>query len=268
MSEGILLRFANEEMIYLLRSLHITNFPGFASEPLKELANEEKSLLMMEADHTLRARGLVYWRGETEREIDPLIARIFLACAQPRYTLFIDMLGACTTVAKLLYIFGRDIIVEQCSPEPQVLQYLVLPSRDHFTHRLRALVVPEQEKAAQMQPGGVLHREVWKGALKAAREHDEISLNTLLAGDLPASTAAALATALSAPSSIRYLGFWQQTPTGERDAPEAELTLVTGGDLLFLLWSDKANPFSLHVNSASAQQVPAYLNQLISPALV
>ena len=130
MAEGILFRFANEEMIYLLRSLRIPHFPGIAPEPLNPLVDEEKSLLMTEADHTLRARGLVRWLSETERQVAPPITALLLECAQPRYTLFVDMLDANATATKLLYIFGQEVVVEQCEPEPQVQQYLVIPARE------------------------------------------------------------------------------------------------------------------------------------------
>src|SRR5215469_4375004 len=126
MAEGAILRFANEEMIYLLRALHLTDFPGLDPEPLKELADSEKSLLMLIADHTLRARGLVHWRGQEQREVDPLITRILQECARPAYTLFVDAINADTATAQFLYIFGSEIILEQFEAEPQVQQYLIM----------------------------------------------------------------------------------------------------------------------------------------------
>src|SRR5690348_1076984 len=145
MPEGMLFRFANEEIIYLLRSLQIAEFPGISPQPLRPLADEEKSLLMTEADHTLRARGLVHWRGETQREIDPLVTKLLLDCAQPGYTLFVDLLDTQMGARKLLYIFGPEATVEQCEPEPQVQQYLVLPTREAVARRLQALLMPQQE---------------------------------------------------------------------------------------------------------------------------
>lgn len=268
MAEGILLRFANEEVIYLLRSLNIPDFPGIALDPLKALNDEQKSLLMMEADHTLRARGLVHWRGETQREIAPLIRKMFQDCAQPRYTLFVDMRDAHTPARQWLYIIGSEMYVEQCEPEPQVQQYLVIPSQEEFSQRLQRLVIPQQEEQsdADTLPPGQISLDRWREALRVDSE-DEAGASTLLTGSLPAQTAEALAASLHDFQQVRYLACWQQTPTPERSSPDAALTLVAGPERLFLLWQEEADHSLLSVMPSSAQQVRDYLNRLIVPQM-
>lgn len=268
MSENILFRFANEEMIYLLRSLNIADFPGMTPEPLKQLSDEEKLLLMATVDHTLRARGLVLWDGETTRQIDPLVITLLLECAHPDFTLFVDLLDTTTGAARLLYIFGSEAIVEQCEVEPQVQQYLRLPSHEAALQRLQALLLPERNEAlegtAATLPIGQLSMDLWQEALKVARA-GESGAATLLARSLPNLTAEALAEALHAFQRICYLGRWKQTPSSEEDQPDAALTVVIGGKQLFLLWQEKPGGLSLTVMSASVEQIKAYLARLLPP---
>ena len=263
MSEGILFRFANEEMIYLLRSLQITAFPGMAPEPLKRLPDTEKSLLMMEADHTLRARGLVHWRGETKREIDPLITKLLLDCAQPTYMLFVDLLDAFTGTANLLYIFSPEATVEQSEPEPQVQQYLVIPSREDFARRLRTLLLPQQaEASSEKLPEGQVNLALWQEASKMARAN-EAAAGSLLARNLPGSTAKALAHALHTFQRICYVAHWKQIPAHKGDSPEAALTTVVGEKGLFLLWQKEPTSSRLTVLPASEDLVGEYVIRLL-----
>lgn len=264
MSERILLRFANEEIIYLLRSLRITNFPGIAPEPLKELTDDKKALLMTEADHALRARGLVHWRGETEREIAPLPGKMLRECARPRYTVFVDRLDVGKPAAQLLYLIGQEMIVEQCEPEPQVQQYLVLFSQTDFLQRLQALTVPEQVGISEALPGGRLHSTLWREAFKAARI-DEARTGTLLTASLPRPTANALAASLHDFQYVRYLARWPQVPTDKQRSPEAELTIVMGRNRLFLLESEKRDSSTLNLVSATMQQAQESVTRLALP---
>ena len=261
--DGVLFRFADEEMVYLLRSLHITDFPGLSPQPLKTLPDEGKSLLMMEADHTLRARGLVQWRSETEREIAPHVAKLLQDCAQPDYTLFVDMLDAGAGVVKLLYIFSSGVIIEQCEAEPQVQQYLVIPSTRIFLQRLQTLLAPQQIEHAQNVPSGHLRLDLWQEALQASHMN-ETSAATLLATNLPRPTAEALAGALHDSQRVSYAGRWKQMPTSTQDHPEATLTVVTGREQLFLLWQEESDSSSFAVMPASSEQVREYMTRLIS----
>jgi hypothetical protein len=264
MSESVLLRLANEEMIYLLRALHLTDFPGLDPEPLKDLADRQKSLLMSEADHTLRARGLVRWRSETEREIDPLITQVLLECTAPRYTLFVDTLVAKTAMAKLLYIFGSEVIVEQSEPEPQVQQYLVMPQRADFLQRLHTLLAQPQATTFTQLPSGQLHLDLWQAALKVART-DEARARTILAASLPAPTASALAAATHDVQSLQYLALWKKVPNAEQPYPERALTIVVGHGQCILLWQDQSESASLMVMPVPVEHIWEHVMRLIPP---
>ncbi|HTK09388.1 MAG TPA: hypothetical protein VL485_19615 [Ktedonobacteraceae bacterium] len=262
MSNSVLLRFANEEMIYLLRALQITDFPGLDPEPLKNMADSEKSLLMMAADHALRARGLIRWQGETEREVDPFVARVLLACARPRYTLFIDMRDS-----QLLHIFGPETIVEQCEPEPQVQQYLVMASWEDFSTRLQSLLTHKYGNGSVPLPGGQISRDLWVEALSVAQT-DSAWANALLNRSLPPQTANALLAILHDPQQIQYLALWKQTPAAGQSAPIAALTIVVGHNQLILLHQDSPDTPLLEVIPASAEQAWEHVTRMLSLARV
>lgn len=258
MPNSVLLRFASEEMIYLLRALRIANFPGLDPEPLKELVDSEKSLLMLAADHTLRARGLIRRQGETEREIDPFIAKVLLECSQPRYTLFLDLRDT-----RLLHIFGAEIIAEQCEPEPGVQQYLVMSAREAYQARLQGLIVPERgDGSSSTLPGGRISLEHWKEVLGTAHIDEA---RALLASSLPPQTADALLEAIREKRQLHYLALWKQTPDAGQSSPEATLTIVTGRKQLILLYTEKPDDLWLTVQPASAEQVWEYVIRLLPP---
>jgi hypothetical protein len=259
MPDSVLLRFASEEMIYLLRALHIADFPGLDAEPLKELADSEKSLLMLAADHTLRARGLVRWQGDSEREIDPFIAKVLLECSRPRYTLFLD-----SRDARLLHIFSAEMIVEQCEPEPGVQQYLVMASREAYQARLQGLIAPGPGNGPSALPGGQISLERWKEVLGVVRA-DEGRARVLLASSLPPQTAGALLEAIREPRQLQYLARWKRTPGAGQNSPEAMLTLVAGPNQLFLLWSEQPDNLRLTVQPARAEHVREYVARLLPP---
>ena len=268
MPENILFRFSNEEMVYLLSLLNIADFPGIPPDPLKQLTDEGKSLLMTTVDHTLRARELVLWDSETKREIDPLVSTLLLGCAHPDFTLFVDLLDATAGPTRLLYIFGSEMLVEQCEVEPQVQQYLQLPSYEALLQRWQALIFPEQDEALEETntalPGGQLSLDLWQEALKVVYT-GESNAATLLARSLPDSTAEALAESLRTFRRICYLGRWKQMPASEEDRPDAALTVVMGSKQLFLLWQEDPVNLSLTVIPANVEQTREYLARLLPP---
>lgn len=268
MSENILFRFSNEEMVYLLSLLNIADFPGMSPDPLKQLTDEGKTLLMTTVDHTLRARGLLLWDGETKRQIDPLVSTLLLGCAHPDFTLFVDLLDATSGPSRLLYIFGSNMIVEQYEVEPQVQQYLQLSSYEALLQRWQALILPEQneplEGTASALPVGQLNLDVWQEVLKVVHEGESNPVS-LLARSLPDSTAEALAEALRTFRRICYLGRWKQMPSSEEDRPDAALTVVMGSDQLFLLWQEESSNLALTVLPARVEQIREYLARLLPP---
>lgn len=262
MSDHLLLRFANEEMICLLHLLHIPDFPGLAPEPLKSLTESEKALLISSADHTLRARGLVQWRDGTERAIDPLVSNLLQECARPRYTLFLDMLEAGSSIRQRLYLFGEKVTVEQCEPEPGVQQYLLLSSREDVAQRLLASILLEQAEGSALLPGGELEADLWKQALKLAFQNP-VRAASLLATRLPNQTAQAIAAAIHDLQQVQYLALWKQTPSGLREDPLRAMTLVRGQNQFFLLWMEDPENGLLQALPANAETVWKYLARLI-----
>src|SRR5229473_4597063 len=94
MSDAILLRFAQEELVYLLRALSIGTLHGMDSRLLGDLDMDHQALALAVADRTLRARGSVRWDSQEERHVDPIVAGTLRDCAQPRYSLLVDMVRA------------------------------------------------------------------------------------------------------------------------------------------------------------------------------
>jgi hypothetical protein len=263
MAEGILLRFANEEMVYLLRALGINDFPGLAPDSLKPLTNAEKSRVMMEADRTLRARGLVAWRGETQREIAPVIGTVLQDCARPQYTLFLDIMETGRPATQCLYLFGKAVIVEQCEPEPGVQHYLVMASREELLQRLRAIIMPPTVETPAQVPDGEMKADDCLQALELVRT-DPNRARTLLSRSLPAQTATALAVAVQHIQHTYSLACWKETPAAQRD-PLRALTIVIGSGQLFLLWREDRASSLLRVLPAGTERLWTYLTQLIAP---
>lgn len=262
MSNNILLRFSDEEMMYLLRALHVGDFPGLEADALNKTVDEQTSLVLDAADHSLQARGFVQWQSATERIILPLVRKVLLDCAQPRYTLFLEKLSVGSATTKALFIFGAEVIVEQSEPEPHVQQYLIIATHEDLTQRLQTLIAEENAHPTTILPGGRLPLDLWKEVVKAAPEN-EAAAGNLLARSLPRQTASALAAAVHQARSIRYLTSWKQTPTAESHTPEKRLLIVTGSSQRFLLWQEAPEHTHFIVLPNGAEKLQACVERII-----
>ena len=257
-----LLRLSNEELIYLLQTMRIDNFPGLDPDPLVALNESQKSLVISVADHALRARGLVSWDGEKQRYIDPEVASLLSECSRPEQTVFVDLLDANKRVNRLLYLFGSASIVEQYEVEPQVQQYLQMQSREEFLKRLQTLLIGERRVLASDLPQGEMSQDLWSEVLHAVRA-DKDEAGASLARALPEETARELAKALRNLRQLAYLARWTQAPSAEHRDPDLSLTVIQGQAQIFILWLEKPGVSNWRVIPASSEQVWEYIVKLL-----
>lgn len=165
------------------------------------------------AEHTLRGRKLVGWGDAQQRVIYPTLAQILLDYAHPRSTLFVDTSLVFTRVLPFFYVFGEHAIYECCQPEPDVLQFRVLTSRDELEMWLYP-DLGEREQAAEDSLQGYIVQKVLQEGVKVARE-DKGAAALLFAGALSQALAEQLAEAYHAPKVVQYMARWSQAPQKE-----------------------------------------------------
>lgn len=269
MTDALLLRFAQEELVYLLRALSIASFPGLEVQPLGKLNADQQALALAIADRTLRAKGTVGYDGQENRHVDPIIAGMVRDLAQPTYSVLVNLLRPGGLNLRYLYAFTRHAAIEHSMPEPGIHQFLLIPKPVDILAHIHTLLALEEVA----QPADVVreieHLSIER--LEAARANASTNLNKatmLLSADLARETARELAAALATSIRVSHLALWHDAPDATRSStPDTTLTIIQGDTTLFLLWKDSAQASQVDVIAATMLQVEPYVEKLLSPAL-
>jgi hypothetical protein len=266
MSEPILIRLTQPELALLMRSLKIETLPGIADDLLAGLNEEQRKEALAVAEQTLRARRFVGWDSDLQRVINPLLANLLLDYAHPNATIFVDTGLPTGRGIPFLYVFGEQVIYEQCQPEPDILQFRVLTSTTELEQRLSPRL-PEEEVAQPDLWQGQMRQQLLNEALSLVSQ-DEDAARRSFESALSSELAQALAAAYHAPRVVQYMACWNNVPTKENPLPRAALTILQGSEHAFLLWVEEpelGKEALVHVEAFSAASLSSYVQRIVSP---
>jgi len=268
MSNTLLLRFAIEELVYLLRALQIGEFPGLEEQPLGKLDADHQALALAVADRTLRARHIVRWEGQENRAVDPIAAGLLRDAAHPRYTLLADVAIAGTSSIRYLFTFSEYAAIEHWQPEPGIHQFLAIGDLPEVIAHLRVLLLGDENTTPARQPeSDKLHLSRARLERLAAIT-DTAEAVRLLAAELPQDIAESLAVAYLAPRRLLHLALWQGVPSEhENRQPVNTLTFIEGEQHIFVILNADASDTQLEITATTATQAWHAVAQLLRPAL-
>lgn len=268
MPNTLLLRFAIEELVYLLRALQIGEFPGLDEQPLGKLDADHQALALAVADRTLRARRIVQWEGQENRAVDPIAAGLLRDTAHPRYTLLADIVYAGKSPIRYLFTFSAYAAIEHWQPEPGIHQFIAIGDLPEVIAHLRALLLGDANNMPSRQP------ESDKLLLSRARLErlaaitDTAEAARLLAAELPSDVAESLAVAYLAPRHLLHLALWQGIPSEQENRePVNTLTLAEGEQHIFVILNADTDDAQLEIIMTTATQAWHAVAQLLRPAL-
>ena len=267
MPDAVLLRFAQQEIVYLLRALQIPAIAGANAASLGKLDADHIALAMADADRALRAREVVHADGPDARQVDPVVAGLLRACAAAQYTLLLDSQGVKGT-RRVVYTFADYAIVEHSQPEPGVHQFLALGTIEDMSKRLDALLAmegaaPGTGAAGRINPGR------WDAA-RAVSGKDVARTQQILVEELPPPTAAALASTLAHATAQLHLALWRgMVDEAQPREPQATLAAFAGAGGLFVVVSTAsgATDAPLDVLPATPELVARRAWEMLEPAL-
>ncbi len=266
MSDALLFRFAQEELVYLMRALRINTMPGLEPEPLANLNEDHQALALAVADRTLRARGTISWGSQEQRSVNPIAAGVLRDSASPRYSLLVDILRSDQLNLRYIYAFSERAAIEHCVPEPGVHQFVAVPTVEQFSQHLRKLLAIEEMPHSAGKAGYVSQERLEAARVVASTNVGETI--HILSAELPAETASMLAATLHAPNAFQHLTLWPGAPDQANNRePGASLMVVQGDDSLFLLWKEDQGMLRWEVIPARNKQAQQYLEKLLRPAL-
>lgn len=261
MPAQLTLRFSLEEMDYLRQALDLTEMPGLAGRgsSARDLDERERRHLLLAADRSLRARGLVGLLDRDRRSIDPRVAGLLRAYAQPQPALFLDSYRRDWGKGQWLYVFNEQVIFEQSEPEPGVLQFVVLANQAAMQERLQQILPAFQLTAgASDLEGGSLDQRVLEEGTSLAQKDPERA-RQLFSVHLPEATASALAAALHDTQLMYYLARW----SAQDASVESTLTILRGAEHQFLFAHPAMETPGLEIISASAEQIRSAVAALL-----
>ncbi len=213
MSQALVLRFGQEELIYLLRALRLESVGDVTRNSLGSLDDDHKALALAVADRSLRARGVIHWTSAAERDVEATAADVLRACSQPQYTLVVDMRDEQPATVWVRYAFAAQRVIEQSEPEPGVYQFIASGDRNDLLNRISTIT--RFENAAEAHgPAQPLSRALFDSALTAASQDREHARQTL-ARELHGETAALLADTMAANGAMRSIVFVQTSSAGQ-----------------------------------------------------
>lgn len=275
MSNTLLLRFAQEELVYLLRALQIGKFPGLQEKPLGNLDADHQSLALAVADRTLQARGIVIGEGSQERRVDPVAAGLLRDCAHPTYTLLADVIRSKQVYNRYLYTFSTYSAIEHSLVNPGIHCFISTSSRTETIERVSAALHLEANDEVTFDAG--TNSESYRISMSSERLNAaRVALSTdpgkaaqLLASELPDEIAGDLIAVISEPRLTLSLALWLGIPDETKNrVPETTLSMLQGETKLFLLQQEQQFRAShLTITLATMQQAWYAIKTLLAPAL-
>lgn len=268
MSDTLLLRFAAEELVYLLRALQIGEFPGLEEQALGNLDADHQALALAVADRTLRARHVVQWEGHEDRAVDPIAAGLLRDAARPEYTLLADIAHAGKSLTRYLFTFSEYAAIEHWQPEPGIHQFLAIGDLPEVIMHLRALLLGEENTTATRQPESDKLRLSRARLERVAAITDTAEVVHLLAAELPSDIAEELALTYHAPKRLLHLALWQGIPSEEENRqPINTLTLVEGKQHIFVILNADVDDTQLEIAATTPMRAWHAIAHLLRPAL-
>lgn len=207
MSQALLLRFGQEELVYLLRALELESAVGLTRDSLGNLDEDHQALALAVADRTLRARDVVHWTSATERVVDVVVSDALRICGQPLYTLIVDINGQGSPAVHASYAFDHRYSAEQSEPEPGVYQLILRSDHQDLLTRLFALGRFEGINEAY-GPSYSVPRALFDSVATIAPRDPEYARQSLASG-LQSDIASALVDAIAMSVSVHSFGFAQ-----------------------------------------------------------
>lgn len=267
MANVLSLRFAHEEVVYLLRALQIEAIGDLTRDSLAHLSANEQSLVMSVADRTLRARGVVHWRDVDDRFIEQLVTEVFLACSHAQYTLIAKTAGAKTPARSAYYLFAPHVAAAVVSPDPGVYEFATI-GRDSIQEWLQSLT-PFSVAHDPFQTHATTSRALLAQAIESVSAGTE-AVQAILATGIPPAMARSLAIALTQPTGTVTLTLQSLNPDPIATYRVTTLQALQGLDVLWLIENqdDSATASQeITVRSAATNSLMQRIEMLLAPAL-
>lgn len=266
MPDMLLMRFAQEELIYLQRALEITVFPGFEASSFAKLDEDHQALALAVADRTLRARGVVRWDGATQRDVDLIAAGMLRDHTHSHFTLLTDITRKGQPDRRFLYTCTKTSAIEHSKPEPGIHQFIGFPTAQALVKRLSAMLDLQEAQESQGRSGWI-SKERWAAALEIAPANVGQALY-IVSAQLPEEIARSFAAALYSPTLMYHLALWKGVPDqSTKPRPEMALTILQGKTDLFLVWQSDQNAVQLEIIPARVKQAWEYVKKILRAAL-
>jgi hypothetical protein len=257
MADSLSFRFAQEELVYLLRALNIKQFPGLENEPLGILDEDHQALALAVADRTLRAKGTICWDSEKARHVDPIVAGVLRDCALPGYTLLLDVLEVKKVRQRYLYSFGQHAVIEHCLPEPGLHQFVAIEAKDLLQHLYDLTAIPH-DRLYDVGNGTVSAFETTMNVPETmhslATEHS-VNLNS------------DLSSIFKNPTKIKHFALWRGIPEETSNpTPWKTVTVIYDEQNLFLMPGKNTADTTANIIPATTSLIEEHIEQLLHPA--
>lgn len=285
MGEGSIVRFSQEELIYLLCALEIPQLGLISAQDLAGLDGDQRALAFALADRSLRARIAIIWESDERRSVIASIARLLMGAAAPIYTVALDLppsvpehdygqVDGATPDATpspmdavtLLYSLSETLACEWVEAEPGVHQFLDFTDVGDMVARIVRLMGLSEAPAPGTNVGWVKRQ-----ALMQARQ--------LASSDLPAATqllkqsllpeaAQQIASSLADAAALRRLALWRGDAAHPPTPHEMSFLWILQHDTgPWLLRSRPALGDAVEVLPAATAEVASLVDTFLRPAL-
>lgn len=285
MGEGSILRFSQEELVYLLCALEIPHLGLISAQDLADLDDDHRAFAFALADRSLRARTVIFWESDERRSVSAPIARLLTAAAAPSYSVALDLppsarkhdygqmdeAPSATTPGQegavtLLYSLSETLACEWVEAEPGVHQFLDFADVGDMVTRIVRLMDLSEAPAPGTNVSWVKRQALMQAHQLASS--DLPAATQLLAQSLPPEAAQQIASSLAHPAALRRLALWRGDGAHLPAPHEMSFLWVLQHDAgPWLLRSRPALGDAVEVLPAATGEVTALVDAFLRPAL-
>jgi hypothetical protein len=215
---------SREELVFLLSLLQADQIPGMDEDPLRNLSKDQQTLVLAQAERSLRAKGLADVDTQGRLTVREAVLMLVGTCAFPEFMVAVHRFPSDSPGQRVFYNGRNGVIVAHERPEAPLHRFSFINDRAGLFEQILALGAV----AANERPDTPVF-ETNQEALQSARETLQLnratSVATLVKSGMKAQTAEQLCSLLGKSHVVATIHAMYMT--GANEARQEAITLIS-----------------------------------------
>ncbi|WP_455387529.1 hypothetical protein [Petrachloros mirabilis] len=268
--QAFYVQLGREELVVLLKMLHVPTLPGLGENPLDGLTEDQMDIALLTAERALRARGILRSEAENRVALDPVAFALLGTCILPEISILVQSQTMDGHNTVRYYHATSKLSVEHSFPQVGLNSFVGFAELKPMLPRMFEMLHVDTDKIPTCSPGK-LRRSSLEQAKKYARANDSSRVDDVLRETgMPAKIRNGFRDSLMRPSRsssvVRIIYGGDFAHRKEAEVSGFALIQSAGNTWLLTLETDKAGEQLTSVQPVTGSEIKERLKTLAESA--